>query len=81
MGCHTFKSWIGKTIPGTEVFRCHAFCASRCFRSELRRMILAFAARTASALVSLVFGSDALKRSASSEPGIAGSNGAGLVEP
>ncbi|WP_283816544.1 hypothetical protein [Bradyrhizobium sp. AUGA SZCCT0431] len=43
-------------------------------------MILAFAARTASALVSLVFGSDALKRSASSEPGIAGSNGAGLVE-
>ena len=40
----------------------------------------AFAARTASVLVSFVFGVDALGRSASFELGISGSNGAGIVE-
>ena len=50
-------------------------------------MIRAFAARTASFLVSFAFGGTALAQSTSFEPGIAvepgiaGSNGAGIVEP
>jgi len=48
-------------------------------RSELRRVIFAFAARTSSVLVGF-FGADALGRSTPFEPGIAGSKGAGIVE-
>jgi len=44
-------------------------------------MILAFATRTASILVGFFFGDAALRRSASLEPGMAGSKGAGIVEP
>jgi len=82
MGCHTFKSWIGRSTQETEFSaQRYPFCACRCFRKELRRMIRAFAARTASFLVSFAFGDTALAQSASFEPGIAGSNGAGIVEP
>jgi hypothetical protein len=48
--------------------------------NELRRVIRAFAARTASVLVSFVLGSDALGPPASFELGITGSNGDGMVE-
>jgi len=48
-------------------------------RSELRRVIRAFAARTAFALVDFAFGGDAPRPSASFEPGKGGSNGAGIV--
>jgi Na+/citrate or Na+/malate symporter len=48
-------------------------------RNELRRVILAFAARTTSILVGFIFGGAALGQLAS-EPGMAGSNGAGIVE-
>jgi hypothetical protein len=60
--------------------RLYAFCACRCFRSELRRVRRAFAARTASFLVNLAFETDALGRDAVLESGIAGSTGAGIVE-
>jgi hypothetical protein len=50
-------------------------------RSELRRMILAFATRTASALVGRSFGRGVFGSSPSTMLGIAGSNGVGLVEP
>jgi hypothetical protein len=43
-------------------------------------MIRAFATRTASFLVNFVFGDAPLGRSTSLKPGIAGSNGAGIVE-
>jgi hypothetical protein len=46
-------------------------------RSELRRVIRALAARTASVLVDFAFNSDALRRSASFEPGTGESNGNG----
>jgi len=81
MGCHIFKSWIGRSTQETEFSaRRHPFCACRCFRKELRRIIRAFAARTASFLVSFAFGGNALGQSASFEPDIAGSDGAGIVE-
>ena len=40
--------------------RIYAFRASRCFRKDSRRVISALAARTASALVGLCFGSGVL---------------------
>jgi hypothetical protein len=79
MACRIFARWIGKPTPGTER-RAYPFCACRCFRSELRRVMRAFAARTASFLVNLAFETDALGRPALLEPGIAGSTGAGNVE-
>jgi hypothetical protein len=55
------------------------FWACRCFRSELRRMILAFAIRTASVLGDGFFGSGV----SVSAPavGIQGSNGVAAIEP
>jgi hypothetical protein len=45
---------------GTEAARHQPFWACRCFRSELRRMIRAFATRTASLLGDRFFGSGAV---------------------
>ena len=79
-GLSYLKSWIVRTLPELRSVRRYPFCASRCFRSELRRMILAFATRTASFRVNFRPGTGVLVRSASFEPGIAVSNGAGIVE-
>jgi hypothetical protein len=56
-----------------------AFRASRCFRKELRRVILAFATRTASVLVGFCFGWDA-GAARLSTVGILGSTCVGIVE-
>jgi hypothetical protein len=80
MACRTFVSWTGKPTPEIECARLYPFCACRCFRSELRRVMRAFAARTASFLVDLAFETDALGRAAVLESGIAGSTGTGIVE-
>jgi hypothetical protein len=77
MACHTFASWTERTTPDRE--RYYSFCACRCFRKELRRVILALAARTASLLDS-TFGIDTFGTSKSSEPGMAGSTAASIVE-
>jgi hypothetical protein len=80
MGCHTFASWIGRSTPEIDVrTRHYAFCACRCLRNELRRVIRAFAARTASFLVSFFFGGAARERSVSLASGNAGNTGAGIV--
>jgi hypothetical protein len=70
---------IGKSIP--EISRpsgIYPFRASRCFRNELRRVILAFAARNASVLVGFCFGCGAFF----SLPtvGIIGSTCKGIIE-
>ena len=54
--------------------------ASRCFRKELRRDILAFAAWTASVLVGCCFGWDVFITFAFPAVGIMGSTCVGLIE-
>ena len=61
--------------------RTQPFCACRCFLSELRRVIRAFAMRTASVLVDCDFGGVLLVYRHRSEPAITGSTGAGMVAP
>jgi hypothetical protein len=55
------------------------FWACRCIRSEFRRIILAFAIRTASALVGRFFGSGVFV--SAPVAGIMGSNCVGAIEP
>jgi hypothetical protein len=55
------------------------FWASRCFRSEFPRIILALAARTASVLVGCCFGCGAF--AAFPTVGIIGSPCVGMIEP
>jgi hypothetical protein len=56
-----------------------ALWASRCFRKEFRRVILAFATRTASVLVGCFFGCGVFL--CSPVGGIIGSTGVGIVAP
>jgi hypothetical protein len=59
MDCRTFANSTGQSTPETEQAspgRDQRFWAWRCFLRELRRIILAFAARTASILACWIFG-------------------------
>jgi hypothetical protein len=81
MAYRTFVSWTGKPTPGIKLRpRLYFFWACRCFLSEFRRVIRALASRTASPLVGLAFGDTTFRRLASSDPGMAGSTGTGIVE-
>src|ERR1700730_10783389 len=60
--------------------RIYRFMASRCFRKELRRDILAFAAWTASVLVGCCFGWDVFITFTFPAVGIMGSTCVGLIE-
>src|SRR5260370_28545562 len=70
----------GRTYPyrGLTGPRIYRLRASRCFRKELRRDILAFAARTASVLVGRCFGLGVFI--AFPTVGIIGSTCVGLIE-
>jgi len=72
---------IGRAFARPAGARHQPLCACRCFRSEMRRMIRAFAMRTASVLVRLVFGGGVTKASVPIGVGIAGCEENGIVEP
>jgi hypothetical protein len=57
MDYRTFANSTGPLTPETKQASVAAISACRCFCKELRRMILAFAARTASIPACWIFGS------------------------